>query len=198
LDWPVELLPGFDLPLVALATHLRPETSINLLQGAYAQSQDLQRLWAPWRVAAVLGLLWVVVALTAFGLDHWRLGREVAQQDAANLARFQELFPDETRVVDLSAQLDQRLRALSAGNGGGGLFGLIEALSVALADNAGIKLVGLQFREGALFLSLTGRDLQALEALRNHFAGSSGARLEVQSANAESGAVQIRAKLSGV
>lgn len=196
LDWPLELLPGFSAPLVAYATHLRIETTINLLQGAYAQSQDLLRLWQPWRMAAVLAALWMVIAGTAFGLDNWRLGRELRQQDEANLARFQELFPQETRIVDLSAQLDQQLRALG-GSGGGGLFGLLDALSQALAGNAGLKLTGMQYRDGALFLSMTGKDLDALESLRNFFsANSSGASLEVQSANAESGAVQIRAKLA--
>lgn len=198
LAWPLELLPGFAAPLVAFATHLRVETSINLLQGGYAQGQDMRKLWQPWRLAAVLATLWLVLSGSLYVLDNLRLARELEQQDAANLARFQQLFPGETRIVDMSAQLDQQLRALTAGSGSGGLFGLLEALTQALAGNPGLKLTGLQFRDGALFLSMTGRDLDALEGLRNAFTNSRAAALEVQSANAESGTVQIRAKLSPV
>ena len=55
----------------------------------------------------------------------------------------------------------------------------------------------MQYREDALFLSLTGTDLGALDQLKAHFAGGrGGARLEVQSANSGEGGVQIRIRLS--
>lgn len=198
VDWstlahPLSLLPQ-PSALFALATQLKPEQSVHLLQGAYAQSRDLERLWKPWRLAASLALAWLVAAGASAGIDAWRLGRAVAEQDATNVARFQELFPDQTRIVDLSAQLDQQLRA-RAGGGAGGPLPLLESLTQAMSDTPGLKLTGMQYRENALFLSLTAPDLQTLESLRNHFAQQSATLLEVQSANAESGAVQIRARL---
>jgi general secretion pathway protein L len=198
LDWPLELFPGVPGGLAALASSYRPEQSINLLQGGYAQSRDLLKLWAPWRLAAGLALAWIVVGAAAFAIDTWRLSTELERQSEANVARFQALFPNEARVVDLSAQLDQQLRALSASGAGGSLFALLEALTQAMGATPDLKLTGLQYRDGALFLSLTGTDLQVLEALRNWFAENRIAALEVQSANAESGGAQIRAKLSPV
>lgn len=193
LDHPLTLLPH-PSGLMALASQLRPETSISLLQGGYAQARDLDRLWKPWRLAAALALAWLLAAGASALIDTWKLGQELERQDAANLARFQELFPDQTRVVDLGAQLDQQLR-LRSGNGAGGPLPLMQSLTQALTTTPGLKLTGMQYREGALFLSMTAPDLQALEALRNAFANQSETALEVQSANAESGAVQIRARL---
>lgn len=195
LDWPVTLLPQ-PSALTALASNFKAEHAINLLQGAYAQSRDIERLWKPWRTAAALLLAWLVVSCGAYVVQSWKLGTELRRQDDANIARFQQLFPEQTRVVDLSAQLDQQLRALGAGAGAGGPLPLFEPLAQALAASPGLKLTGLQYREGSLFLSLTATDLQVLENLRNWFANRPGAALEVQSANAESGAVQIRARLS--
>ncbi len=195
LDWPVTLLPQ-PSALTALAANLKPEQAINLLQGAYAQSRDIERLWKPWRLAAALLLAWIAVGAAAYVVQSWSLAAELRRQDDANIARFQQLFPDQTRVVDLSAQLDQQMRALSAGSGANGPLPLFEPLAQALAASPGLKLTGLQYREGSLFLSFTATDLQVLEGLRNWFSSRPGAALEVQSANAESGAVQIRARLS--
>lgn len=195
LAWPLTLLPQPN-GLVALAAQLRPAQAINLLQGGFAQSRDIERLWKPWRLAAALLLAWLVLGSVSFLVDTWKLEAELRRQDAANVARFQQLFPDQTRVVDLSAQLEQQLRARAAGGSAGGPLALFEPLAQALAASPGLKLTGMQYREGALFLSMTATDLQVLENLRNWFASGSDAALEVQSANAESGAVQIRARLS--
>ncbi|MGQ0697574.1 MAG: type II secretion system protein GspL [Panacagrimonas sp.] len=197
LDWPVTLLPGHASGLSALAAHLKAEHSINLLQGSYSQGQDLQKLWKPWRLAAVLAVLWVVIAGAGYSLDTWSLSSELNRQDEANIARFQQLFPDQTRVVDLSTQLDQQLLILAGGGGANGPLPLLEVFTQAMQASPGLKITGMQFRENALFLSLTATDLQVLEALQNWFSSQSGgASLEVQSANAEGEGVQIRAKLN--
>lgn len=197
-DWstlahPLTLLPQ-PSALFTLATQLRIDAAVHLMQGAYAQSRDFERLWKPWRLAAALALAWIVAAGASAGIDAWRLGQQVQQQDDANIARFQELFPDQARIVDLSAQLDQQISA-RAGGGTSGALPLLESLAQALSATPGLKLTGMQYRDNALFLSMTAPDLQTLEALRNTFANQSATTLEVQSANAESGAVQIRARL---
>jgi general secretion pathway protein L len=195
LEWPVTLLPERDA-LSALATGFQPEHAINLLQGSYAPRRDIERLWRPWRLAAILLLSLVGVGVISHLADSWALAAEITRQDDANAARFQQLFPGQTRVVNLPAQLDQQMRALSGGGGAGGPLPLFEPLAASLAASPGLKLTGLQYREGALFLSMTATDLQVLENLRNWFAQRADAKLEVQSANADSGAVQIRARLS--
>lgn len=195
LEWPVTLLPAPSV-LFALATHFKPDLAINLLQGSYAQSQDLQRHWKPWRLAAGLLLAWILIAGLAYLVDSWRMGAELRHLDEANIQRFQQLFPDQTRVVDLGAQLDQQMRVLTGAGGARGPLALLEPLAQTMSATPGLKLSGMQYRDGALFLSMTATDLQVLENFRNGFAKQRGARLEVQSANAESGAVQIRAKLS--
>lgn len=196
LNHPLELLPGYASALEILARHWRPDSSINLLQGAYSQKEDWQRLARPWRIAATVAVGWLVVALAAEAVLIVQTGRELRRQEQQNLARFQTLFPGETRIVNLAQQAEQQLAALRGGGARAPLFQLLDALAVSLAANPGLTLQTLQFREGALFLNLTGTDLAALENLRTWYASRRDTVLDVQAANAGTEGVQIRVKLS--
>ncbi len=195
LSRPVELLPGHGSGLEVLVRHFRPESSINLMQGPYSQQENWQRSVAPWRTAGAIAALWAVLALAQDALQSYRLGRELQAQEAQNLARFQGLFPGETKIVNLAAQAEQQWAALR-GSTHAPLFQMLAALSASLAANPGLNLKALQFREGALYLDLTGNDLQALEGLRTWYAAQHEALLEVQAANAGAQGVQIRLKLT--
>jgi len=196
IDWPLELRPGYSSALDAYSRHLQPALSINLLQGAYSQSPSLQRHWLPWRPAAALAAACLLVASVAYLIQNAQLSREIAAQDAANISRFQQLFPSQTRIVDLSAQVDQQLRAISGASRNGGVFPLLEIWAQALGANQGLKMQNVQYRDGALYLALRATDLQVVERLREWFASQRGAALEVQSADAGNDGVQVRLKLS--
>lgn len=196
LERPVELIPGFADPLEALVRSWTPAQSIELLQGQYSQREDLDRFWRPWKLAAQLAAAAILIGVAANAVDAFRLKRQVDAQQAANETQFHSLFPRETRIVDLQAQLDQQLRALRASAGGGSLFQLMQSAAMGLAATPGLTLKGAQFREGALYLDLSGTDLQVLERLRSWFAGHHSARLEVQTADAGESGVQIRLKLT--
>jgi len=194
---PLELLPGHASGLEVLAAHWQAGSRIDLLQGAYSERQDWQ-LAGPWRRVAVLAAIWLGLAAAYAGADAWRTGREFAAQTRANFERCQQLFP--TQCVDefkVEGVVEQQVRLMRPGAGGAPpLFQLLATLAAALAANPGLTLESMQFREGALYLALTGADLQALEGLRAWYGARRDARLEVDSANAGASGVQIRLKLS--
>ena len=192
----VELLPGFDSALTALLQHLDPLHAINLLQGGYSQREDLQRLFLPWRAAAALALTWLLVAGTTHAVAAVKLGKELTAQNSQNVQRFQQLFPAEKRIVDLDAQVEQQTRQLKGGGHKGGFLPLLQTLSTALGATQGLTLTGVQFRDGDLYVALSGTDLQQLEALRGWFAQHHEANMEVKSADSGAEGVQIRLKLS--
>lgn len=195
---PVELLPGYASGLEVLARHWQPASSINLLQGAYSETQDWQRLAAPWRLAGVLAVAWLVLGATYHAADAWRVGRELAAQNARNFARCQQVFPkDCVNEALMPAVVEQQARLLRPGAGGTApLFQLLATLGAALQATPGLTLESMQFREGALHLALTGSDLQALESLRAWYDARRDARLQVEAADAGAGGVQIRVKLT--
>lgn len=192
----VDLRPGWPLALDCLMANLRTDTALNLLQGAYSPRRDLQQLWQPWRVAAGLATAWLLVALVNAGIGQWQERAELKRIEDANLQRFTALFPAETRIVDMAVQAEQQLAQRKGGGGPAGVFPLLEAAAQGLATESSLSLQSLQFREGALFLSLSGNDLQSLDRLRAWYGKRSGVALEVQAANASSLGVQIRLKLS--
>jgi len=196
---PLELLPGYASALEVLARHWQPQASINLLQGAYSEKQDWQRFAQPWRLAGALGLVWLALFGVLQAAGAWRSSRELAAQTRSNFERCQQVFPkDCVSEGVMPGVVEQQARLRNAGGGTrGSLFPLLATLNAGLQATPGLTLESLQFREGALYLSLTGTDLQALEALRTWYGGQREAQLHVEAANAGATGVQIRLKLTG-
>lgn len=196
LGWPVEPRHGFAHPLEALLQQLRSDDAINLLQGSFSQKRNRLRWFAPWKAAAILAGVAIALGLLVHGVEVVRLKHTLDAQDAENISRYQQVFPNETRIVDLSAQLDQQLAALQGGGNGGQFMAMLDVLSQALAAVPGLKIKTLQFRDGALFAGLTATNLELLDRLKTWFGSSRGAQFSVDSANSGADGVQIRVKLS--
>ena len=196
LGRPMELLPGYGSPLEVLVRHWRDATSINLLQGAYSQRQQWQGLGRPWRIAAAIVVGWAAVALAGEAAQALRAGAEIRRLEQANLERYKALFPGATRFDNLALQTQQQMVALRGGGGAAPLLQLLDAVAASLSANPGLTLQSMQFRDGALYLSLTGTDLQALENLRAWYGAHPATLLSVQDTNAAPDGVQIRLKLT--
>lgn len=196
LPWTGEPLHGFAHPLEALLQHLGDSAAIDLLQGDYSARQDWLRLWRPWRLAAGLAVVALVLGATLHGVEAWRLGTELQALSERNQQRYREIFPEETRIVDLEAQLGQQLARLEGEPASAELLGLMNAAAEAIGAVPDLRLEALQYRDSALYASMRAEGLQALEQLKAWFAQGRAARLEVQSANAGSEGVQIRIKLT--
>jgi general secretion pathway protein L len=194
--WRMEPLHGFGHPLEALLQGLRGNPHIDLLQGEYSPRQDWLRLWHPWRAAAGLALAALVLGATVNGVQAYRLGAELEATRARNEQRYQQVFPTETRIVDLEAQLSQQLARLSGSGSGGALLPLMNVVAAAVGEVPGLTVQAAQFRDAALYVGLSAESLQSLEQLKTWFEKAQPARLEVQSANASDEGVQIRIKLT--
>jgi general secretion pathway protein L len=197
LQRPLELLPGFNHPLEALVRNLRPAQSINLLQGHYSQREGLERFWKPWRFAAGLLAAAFLLGVVTNTAEAIRFGHAAKAQDAANEARFGQLFPGQRiAALDLNTQVEQQARILQGGNGQGGLMKLMQAAADSLTAVPGLTLNVAELRENALYLDLSGPDLQALEHLRAWFAAHHGVAMDVVTADSGEGGAKIRIKLT--
>lgn len=172
--------------------HLRKSS---LLQGAFAR-QSSQAAW--------LGKLkWPAALAASFLLLHcallgWAVYNTAAEAEAARLQAeeaFRTTFPGITRIVDMRVQASQALAAAESGGSHSTVLELMRIGAVALSKTPGLQLDNLQFRERAIYLSLSGKELQALERLRGELEKDNSVRLEVQSAQAGNEGVQIRLKL---
>jgi general secretion pathway protein L len=169
--------------------------NINLLQGSFATEPAYERWWRPIRTTAILFLCWVLVGTAYDAVQYLRLSGQVAALESENTARFQQLFPRVTRIVDMRAQGEQQITLLRQDGAGAGLFPMLGATAAVLNAVPELVIQELQMRDGLLYLSITATDIQSLEKLRTYFENHAKWQLEVQSANAGADGVQIRASL---
>ncbi len=197
LQRPLELLPGFRDPLEAMVRHLRMPQAINLLQSGYSQRESLDRLWRPWRFAAILFAAAFFLGILVNSIEALRFKHAAAAQRQANELRFNQLFPGlRVTAVALGTQVEQETQILSHGNGEGGPLPLLQQAADSLVATPGLTLNNAEYREGALFLDLTGTDLQLLEKLRGWYAEHPCANLDVQSADSGESGAKVRLKIT--
>lgn len=171
-------------------------SALNLSQGEFAPvSRTASTWWRPFRATAALFAGWLILSLAVQAMTYWQLRQEANALHARSEADFREAFPRVQRIRDLRVQAEEELRALRGDGAAGTLFALLQATALAGAGDQGLRIESLQYRDGALYLSLSGDNVQALETLRAGFERQSGARLTVESADAGSGGVQIRARV---
>jgi len=195
IDWPLEPMPGDRTAVEALGRNYEADKAINLLQGRWQVKSDIGRHLRPWKAPVLAGLACLAIAVLVYGIDNWRLSKQLAAIEADNVARFRQLFPSETRIVDLSTQVNQQLMLMAGSGGAHDALGLTAVAAQALQANPGLAIQTLQFRDGSLYLAMSGKDVQALEALRGWFAAQDQAALEVQSANSGPEGTQIRVRI---
>lgn len=190
-----ELVSGYADELELLIDTARSQRPLDLLQGEYSARAGIGRRLRAWRLPAAMAALWLLVAGMSVLADAQALRREAAGLAEHNRQRWLQLFPQETRIADLRRQLDQKLAAAAGGSSDSGFLELLAVVAQVLPGIDGLQLQSLQYQNRELYLSMQGTQLQALEALRRAFAQRGDAELEVQSADAGSQGVQIRARV---
>ena len=138
-----------------------PEDAINLLQGEFRRQV---RGW-PWRRLSVTALLMFALAL---GFTHLRSGfleGEAARIYAMSEQRFKILYPEQTRVVDLSAQL--KALQLRATDLQGGHMARLLQLTEQVIGASSVEVQRMEWRANiGWVLSITAGSFAQLEQLR--------------------------------
>lgn len=169
---------------------------INLLQGDFSRREQVGRLWRPWRPAAAV---LVVLLLVEAGMAVHSFLRLRAEERslAQNIEQvYRQAFPDATRIVNPEAQMKQKLAELKAGGQGGGLVGLLTVAGPVLNKKGSLDVRGLRYREGALELDLELKDLPLLDKVKQELTAS-GLSVEIQAASTQGDKVESRLEIRG-
>ncbi len=168
---------------------------INLLQGAFAPRRANEKWIQAARWPAALAASWVLISTLTLAVNNHQKQREYEALQALAQEEFSQAFPQITRIVDLRVQAEQQLERMLSGGSEDVFLSLLSRTSPLLANVRELKVEGVQFRDRALYISLSGSDLQALEKLRAEFSKVDSLALDVQSAQAGTEGVQIRLKV---
>jgi general secretion pathway protein L len=170
--------------------------AINLAQGEFAVQQGSGQ-WRVWRSVAALAGLWLVLQLGFDLSQSWYLQRQGDHYAAASQALYKELFPADTRIVNLKAQFAEHLAA-DAVSGQGAFFGLLNHAVTALGDAPNMTVQQLDFSQerGDLALQLQAVDFASLEQLRQRLQ-QAGLQVQLGSASREAQGVSARMLIGG-
>lgn len=216
-DWPA-LAPGCTQPRVARTTaeqlavepvdeqHLVEDAhqwlveqgaGVDLAQGAFA----LQQRGAGWRRWRPLGAVLVLCLLLQWGFNlaqGWYLQREADAYAASSEALYRELFPQDSKLINLRAQLDQHLA--QSGGADSALLGLLaevaSALSVDGAAQVQVNQLDYSALRGDLSLQLQAAGFAELEGLRERLE-QAGLAVQMGSASREAQGVSARMVIGG-
>lgn len=170
--------------------------AINLAQGEFVVQQGSAG-WQVWRSVAALAGLWLVLQLSFDLAQSWHLQRQGDSYAAASEALYQELFPEDTRIVNLQAQFAEHLKQREAG-GQGDFFTLLNHAVNALSDTPQLRVQQLDFSQerGDLALQLQAADFASLEQLRQRLQ-QDGLQVQLGSASREAQGVSARMIIGG-
>jgi general secretion pathway protein L len=183
-----------------LARHYDERQSINLLQGRYSRRERMGQYWRPWRMAASLAAVWLVVQFAVSIVDFQRYDSErlALKQEIEDVYR--QAFPAAKKVPNPKLQMERRLRELRGGGsvaGGEGFAALLAQAGQQFKETKKLELQRVSYKDGLLDVSLTIGDLQQLDALKQKLSTDGNLQVEIQSASAQGAGVEARLRIKG-
>lgn len=190
--------PTLDATRVLAHAEREPRTAFELMARGYARGERGPELlvdrFTPaargaadrrlWRIAAGIGIVALVATALATALGFAALERRSSALDGAIAELYQRAYPNAPMAPDPRARIEADVGALASGDGAGALA-LIARVAPALSQSTRWQLRALEYRDGALELSLLGQDLAALDQLRESLAALPGLDAELAQANTD-------------
>lgn len=153
--------------LLLLARAVTAGQSINLLQGEFAKKRQRKATLGVWRWPAVAAAALVALLFIDKGLYIWQLNQQQAQVRAQIEQRYRDTFPNESRVVNVRAQLNQHLARLQGGGESSQVLALLSQLTPAFAGTElDITLMQFDANRNELRIQATAADFVTFERFR--------------------------------
>lgn len=152
--------------LSALAPQLRGVQGLQLLQGGFAPAHRSGASRRTWSWAAALGGLALLVALAHALLEYRALEARWDEQQAQMQALYRSVVPGTAAVPDPAARLRSLLERRGTGGTADGALALLARVAPALSGSGRYTVDAVDYRGGALELTLRAPDVATLDALR--------------------------------
>lgn len=167
----------------------------NLMTGPYQpkRRQGFNRLW---RVAAVMLMGSVLLAMGSMAVERWQLDRIREQQRAQMETLLRETVPEIQRVVDPRAQLLGEYSRRRGQAAGGGVLALLKRIAPAVSGSGLFTPEALEYRGDTLDFTLRAKDVATLDELRERMANL-GLTVELASMVPGSGSVEGKLRIRG-
>ncbi len=194
-DWQV-LRPMAALDVLSAGAEL--DSGLNLLSGAFAPHHRHASQRRLWRVAAILAGAAIVVGLAGQLTSVLRLQAANSEVETAIEQRYSDLFPDSPPVPDPVARVRSELARLGGVSQGQGLLGVLsQAAPILASHDFRLDVLGMEYRNNTLELSVHSTSLSNLDQLRERLATMPGMQVELTAATPGADGVQGRISMTG-
>jgi general secretion pathway protein L len=142
---------------------------LNLLQNDYSPQNKIATLWRPWRLTAVLLILWGGLFLAKQWVEYRQLNQQRHTLNAKIEKVYRDTFPQARKIVNPRVQMEQKLNALRAQQDNTQdehFLTLFNKISTPLARTPGFEIKRIDYNQRHFDLQLTVANLQALEYLK--------------------------------
>jgi len=198
LDAELMLEPASGLPVLAMAAAYQEQNSINLLQGQYSRRERISKYWRPWRAAAALLAVFIVVQFAGGIVDQQRLAAEKTALLAEIEQIYRQTFPEARKVVNAKVQMERALKSLRGGSSTSeGFSELLAQAGEQFNQTDNLNIQRLSYKNGQLDVALFIGDLQQLDQLKQRLVDKAQMQVEIQSATAKDDRVEARLRIKG-
>lgn len=199
LDVELEVEPASGLPVAAMATAYQQQNTINLLQGQYSRRERVSKYWRPWRAAAALLAMFVVLQFAGGIVDQQRLAAEKTALLADIEQIYRQTFPEARKVVNAKVQMERALKSLRGGGSvtSEGFSDLLAQAGEQFKQSSSLNIQRLSYKNGQLDVALFIADLQQLDQLKQRLVDKARMQVEIQSATAKDDRVEARLRIKG-
>lgn len=151
-----------------LACTLQPETTINLLQGAFAVKKSrLPQLNKVWQIAMYLGVAWISLLFLSPIVSSFILSTRASDIEDQIAAIYKRNFPQAHDVVAPKLRMQDKLQKMSADIGEHRALLLLGYIGKALQAGKSVKLQRLDFQNNQMSLMLTAANSDDFSAFTN-------------------------------
>ena len=146
-----------------------PSPSLSLLQGQFGQHLPIKNWLMSWTGVAASVLVILGLYLVQLNSDNQTINEQIKAQKQANVALFKQLFPEETRIVNIRAQAQQKVARLAKikEQQKSNMIALLDQIMPLLKAQSSMKVNLIQYNNYALELELEAQSLAQAEQFNN-------------------------------
>lgn len=184
--------------LDALSAGTELDSGLNLLSGAFAPHHRRAPQRRLWRLAAIFAGAAIVVGLVGQVTSVLRLQAANSEAETAIEQRYADLFPDSPPVPDPVARVRSELTRLGGISQGQGLLGVLsQAAPILASHDFRLDVLGMEYRNNTLELSVHSTSLSSLDQLRERLATLPGLQVELTAATPGADGLDGRISMTG-